>query len=131
MQKILIMDDAPASRDAVVRALQQEGYQTQVAYNGVEGLVRLKAETPDLVLLDQMMPEVDGITFLTGIRRFPKWKKLPVIMLTGLNNRTNFAQAQKLGVTDYLVKANFTLPELIDRIRKALQPKPEIAASPL
>ena len=79
------------------------------------------------MLLDQMMPEVDGLTFLTGIRRFPKWKRLPVIMLTGLNNRTNMVQAHNLGVTDYLVKANFTLPELLERIRKALGGAPKIA----
>ena len=124
MPKILILDDTPASREALARALRQEGYETECAHNGVEGLVRLKAKTPDLVLLDQMMPEVDGLTFLSGIRRFPKWKKLPVIMFTGLNNKANYAQAQSLGVRDYLVKADFTLPELLDRIRKALQPIP-------
>jgi CheY-like chemotaxis protein len=122
MHKILVVDDMPASREALVRALRHEGYQTQVARNGVEGMVKLKAETPDLVLLDQMMPEVDGLTFLTGLRRFPKWKQLPVIMFTGNQNKTNYAQAQNLGVVDYLIKANFTLPELLDRVRKALKP---------
>ena len=124
MSKILILEVAPASRDALVRALRQEGHETQCARNGVEGLVRLKQEMPDLVLLDHMMPEVDGLTFLAGIRRFPKWKQLPVIMMTGMNNRTNYAQAQNLGVTDYLIKADFTLAQLLDRVRKALEPKP-------
>ena len=85
-----------------------EGYQTATARNGAEGLVRLKESKPDLILLDHMMPEVDGLTFLAGIRRFPKWKNLPVIMLTGIKDKTHERKAQTLNISDYLVKSEFS-----------------------
>ena len=128
MSRILIVDDAPGNREALARWLQKEGFQTATARNGVEGLVRLKDTKPDLIVLDQMMPEVDGLTFLTGIRRFPKWKTLPVIMLTGLKDRQNAMKAQSLNVSEYLVKSECSPADLLAHIRKHLdrrdQPAP-------
>ncbi|HZK82386.1 MAG TPA: response regulator, partial [Humisphaera sp.] len=98
MNRILIIDDMAVSRDVMARLLQRQGYVTDTAHNGAEGLVRLKQNKPDLILLDQMMPEVDGLTFLAGIRRFPKWKELPVIMFTGVKDRSCHMKAQTLGV---------------------------------
>jgi len=125
-QKILIVDDVPASREAMAKVLRREGYQTATARNGAEGLARLKDGPVDLVLLDNMMPEVDGLTFLTGIRRFPKWKELPVIMLTGLKDRQTHMRAHTLGVREYLIKTEFTMDELLGHIEKhipkAMQP---------
>jgi CheY-like chemotaxis protein len=112
------VDDAPASRHAVARLLQQEGIETIVAANGAEALAKLKATPPDLIVLDQMMPEVDGLTFLSSIRRFPKYKKLPVIMLTGVKDRTSVSQAQALGVKEYLTKANLDGAELVKQINR-------------
>src|SRR5262249_7661160 len=112
MRRILIVEDAPASRHALERLLQQEGYETIVAANGAEALAKLKAKPPDMILLDHMMPEVDGLTFLSSIRRFPKWKKLPVIMLTGVKDRASLSQAQALGVKEYLMKSEVQGDEL-------------------
>jgi len=120
MSKILIVDDAPASREAMAKWLQKEGFETATARNGAEGLARLKDSKPDLILLDHMMPEVDGLTFLAGIRRFPKWKTLPVIMLTGINDKQHSLKAQTLSVNEYLVKSEFNLPDLLLHIRKHL-----------
>lgn len=122
MSKIMIVDDAPASREAMAKWLQKEGFQTVTARNGAEGLVQLKTAKPDLILLDHMMPEVDGMTFLAGIRRFPKWKTIPVIMMTGIKDKSHQLKAQTLNVNEYLVKNEFTLPDLMGRIRKHLQP---------
>lgn len=137
MSRILIVDDAPAGREAMAKWLQREGFETATARNGAEGLVRLKDSKPDLILLDHMMPEVDGLTFLAGIRRFPKWKGLPVIMLTGLKDKSHQLKAQTLNVSEYLVKNEFTLPDLLGSIRKHLapmtagQPAPEPARLPI
>ena len=120
MSKVLIVDDAPAGREALAKWLQGEGFETATARNGAEGLVRLKETKPDLILLDQMMPEVDGLTFLAGIRRFPKWKTIPVIMLTGVKDKQNALKAQGLHVDEYLVKNEFTLPELLEHIKRLL-----------
>lgn len=120
MSKILIVDDAPGSREALAKWLQREGYETATARNGAEGLVRLKEAKPDLILLDHMMPEVDGLTFLAGIRRFPKWKNLPVIMMTGMKDSTHHRKADSLNVSAYLVKNEFNLPDLKKEIDKHL-----------
>lgn len=137
MSRILIVDDAPAGREAMAKWLQREGFETATARNGAEGLVRLKESKPDLILLDHMMPEVDGLTFLAGIRRFPKWKSLPVIMLTGIKDKVHERKAQTLNVSGYLVKNEFTPRELLEGIRKHLgqgAPSPAVvnqAQSPL
>jgi adenylate cyclase len=122
MSKILIVDDAPASREALAKWLNREGLETATARNGAEGLVRLKDFKPDLILLDHMMPEVDGMTFLAGIRRFPKWKTIPVIMMTGIKDRAHHLKAQSLNVNEYLVKNEYTPRDLLDLIRKHLLP---------
>lgn len=125
MRKILIVDDAPGSREALAKWLQREGYETATARNGAEGLVRLKEAKPDLILLDHMMPEVDGLTFLAGIRRFPKWKNLPVIMMTGMKDSTHHRKAETLNVSAYLVKSEFSMPDLKKEIDKYLGAKPD------
>ncbi|HET6250625.1 MAG TPA: response regulator [Tepidisphaeraceae bacterium] len=114
----MIVEDAPVSRESMSRLLQREGFETDTARNGAEGLVRLKQHKPDLVLLDQMMPEVDGLTFLAGIRRFPKWKDLPVIMLTGVKDRGCHMKAQTLGVKECLEKGEFSSAQLVECIQK-------------
>jgi len=111
-----------ASRETMARLFQREGYETDTARNGAEGLVRLKQNKPDLILLDQMMPEVDGLTFLAGIRRFPKWKNLPVIMLTGNKDRTCHMKAQSLGVKECLDKGDFTGNRLLEYVQKHIMP---------
>ena len=125
MSRILIVDDAPISREAMAKWLQREGFETATARNGAEGLVRLKEARPDLILLDHMMPEVDGLTFLAGIRRFPKWKNMPVIMMTGMKDKSHQLKAQTLNVNEYLVKNEFTMPDLLTRIRRHIEgPQP-------
>ena len=121
MSRILIVDDMLASRESLARLLQQKGYTTDMARNGAEGLVKLKQNIPDLILLDQMMPEVDGLTFLAGIRRFPKYKNLPVIMLTGVKDRSCYMKAQTLGVKECLTKSEFSGPQLLECVRKHLE----------
>ena len=126
MSRILIIDDMAVSRDVIARLLQRQGYVTDTAHNGAEGLVRLKQNKPDLILLDQMMPEVDGLTFLAGIRRFPKWKELPVIMFTGVKDRSCHMKAQTLGVKECLDKGEFTGKRLLEYVEKYL-PLPAMA----
>jgi len=127
MSRILIVDDMANSRDVLAKLFQQQGHQTEVAHNGAEALARLKKNKPDLVVLDQMMPEVDGLTFLSGIRRFPKYKELPVILLTGLKDRNCYMKAQTLGVKDCLTKSEFTGQQLLECAQKYLSPPPNPA----
>jgi CheY-like chemotaxis protein len=118
MSRILIVEDVVAARDAMARLLQHDGHDVMVAGNGAEALARLKQAVPDLIVLDQMMPEVDGLTFLASLRRFPKWKQLPVIILTGLKDRASAMRAQTLGVSAYLQKDELAPADLLQRIRQ-------------
>lgn len=122
MRTILIVDDMLASREALMRILNHHGYETIPAINGAEALTLLKKNKIDLILLDQMMPEVDGLTFLAGIRRFPKWKSLPVIMFTGVKDRSCVSRAQGLDAKEFLVKGEYDPRELIGLIEKYLNP---------
>jgi CheY-like chemotaxis protein len=121
MRRILIVDDMLASREALAKILERHGYETIPAMNGAEALALLKKNKVDLILLDQMMPEVDGLTFLAGIRRFPKWKHLPVVMFTGVKERNCISRAQGLDVKEFLVKGEYDTRELIGLIEKHLQ----------
>jgi CheY-like chemotaxis protein len=124
MSRILIVEDLVAGREAMAKLLQREGYEVAGARNGAEALARLKEGGIDLVLLDHMMPEVDGLTFLSGIRRFPKWKNLPVIMFTDLKDRNHLLKAQTLGVKEYMVKSEYTMQDLVGLVRKHTQATP-------
>jgi CheY-like chemotaxis protein len=124
MSRILIVDDLVASREALAKMLQREGFDVAGARNGAEALARLKEGGIDLILLDHMMPEVDGMTFLAGIRRFPKWKNMPVIMFTGLKDRNHLLKAQTLGVKEYMVKTDYTMQDLVNLVHKHTQPTP-------
>jgi DNA-binding response OmpR family regulator len=73
---------------------------------------------PDLVLLDVMMPEMDGITMLQEMREEPQYKELPVILLTALSDETRMKKARELGVREYLVKTRFSYDELVDQVGK-------------
>ena len=117
-RRILIVDDTAGSRETMATLLRMEGYEAVSARNGVEGLAKLKEQPTDLVLLDHMMPEVDGLTFLAGIRRFPKWKNLPVIMFTAVKDGHCVNKARSLGVAEYLVKANYSMKELLEFIQR-------------
>ena len=118
------MEDLVAGREAMAKLLQREGFEVVGARNGAEALARLKDGGIDLVLLDHMMPEVDGLTFLSGIRRFPKWKNLPVIMFTGLKDRNHLMKAQTLGVKEYMVKSEYSMQDLVGLVRKHLTGNP-------
>lgn len=122
MSRILVVDDAAGSRETLATILRGEGYETDCARNGAEGLARLKAHKPDLVLLDHMMPEVDGLTFLASIRRFPKWKSLPVILFTGVTDKSALSQAKMLGVADCFCKGAIKMPELLGCVKKHVPP---------
>ena len=124
------MEDLVAGREAMAKLLQREGYDVAGARNGAEALARLKEGGIDLILLDHMMPEVDGLTFLSGIRRFPKWRNMPVIMFTGLKDRNHLMKAQTMGVKEYMVKSEYTMQDLVQLVRKHVQPTPPPPAEP-
>ncbi|HEY1923520.1 MAG TPA: response regulator, partial [Tepidisphaeraceae bacterium] len=86
MHVVLVVDDAARARESVSEYLEHEGFKTIRAASGKEAYATLYSQTPDIVLLDLMMPEMDGITFLQMIRQHPQWEHIPVIVLTELQD---------------------------------------------
>lgn len=89
-----------------------------MAFDGEAGLELVRSKKPDVVLLDIMMPKMDGWAVLQALQSDPATKSIPVIMLTNLGQQDDVNLAQKYGATDYLIKAHFNPQEVIDRVRK-------------
>ena len=119
---ILVVDDTPSAREPLARLLRLAGYVTACAADGGEALEEMERHVPDLVLLDLMMPRVDGLTFLRQMRKDPRFEGVPVILVTAADAAEELASARRLGVQDCLLKAAFTVPELLERIERTLRP---------
>ena len=119
METILIVEDNPRMQETLSTVLRLKGFQTLTAYNGVEALEVLRLRTPDLMLLDLMMPVMGGLELLMVLRDTPQWKELPVVVLSA---RDDFAaELRQFGVTDYLVKSRYSVNDLVYHIRKNLR----------
>jgi DNA-binding response OmpR family regulator len=137
MSTILVVDDTQLARDAIGKILEFEGFDTLRARNGREAWAMMYQHRPDLILLDLMMPEMDGVTFLSLVRRDPRWRGMPVVVLTGADDKDHLiTRAWDLGVNDLVPKATFGVDDLVARIRHHLAaaapaPKPgKSAAAP-
>lgn len=120
MNKILVIDDDEAINELVKVNLELFGYSVITAKNGIEGFALVKQELPDLVVLDVMMPEVDGFTVAKRIRENPETKNIPILMLTALGMVQDKVKGFDIGVDDYLVKP-FEMDELRVRVRALLK----------
>lgn len=101
-KKILVVDDEPDVVDVIKLRLEASGFEVVVAYDGKEALDRVVRENPAAVLLDIMMPEVDGLNVLKRIRE--RDKKLPIFMITGLSNKEGFEMARRFGASGFIMK---------------------------
>jgi CheY-like chemotaxis protein len=114
---ILVVDDHAVTREPLAKLLRHEGYETTCAANGVEALVAAGLVTPALILLDVMMPKMNGVEFLRRVRADARLRRVPVIALTGSMDSGQLALVKQLGVTEVMTKARFTVDELLDRVR--------------
>jgi DNA-binding response OmpR family regulator len=115
--KILVVDDDPAIRKFIRANLTVRGYEVFLAFDGEEGLRVLETEMPDLILLDIMMPKIDG---LEVCRRVREWSKIPIIMLSARAGEMDKVKCLDCGADDYLTKP-FSLKELLSRIKAVLR----------
>src|SRR5258708_4928437 len=117
MSKILVIDDDPANRDILRARLEQAGHEVTEAPDGEEGLRCLEAAGLDLVLLDVMMPRVDGLQVCRRIKANPKTKGIPVVMLTALGQQIDQLRGFESGADEYLMKPwdSVKLLELADK----------------
>lgn len=120
-KKILIVDDEPVLVDLLRVKLSQKGFAVIEAKDGKEGLEKALSEHPDFVLLDVIMPNIDGITVLKKLREDEWGKDVPVLILSNLNTTEAIKSSQACGAFDYLVKIDYTLEELSEIIKKKLE----------
>jgi two-component system response regulator PrrA len=119
--RILLVEDDRFLRRAAEASLRQRGFAVTVAADGEEALVKVRAEIPDLILLDLLMPKVTGIEVLRALRGEEATKKIRVRILSNSSREQDLEAIKELGVTDYLVKANLSLQELGDRVAQLLE----------
>ncbi len=115
--RILIIEDDDFLRSLAVTKLTAEGFVMEVAADGEEGLAKVMAQAPDLIILDLMLPKVSGFDVLEKVRANEATKKLKVIVFSNLGEEADIKKCLDLGVSEYLVKANFTLDELAEKIK--------------
>ncbi|MDD5218068.1 MAG: response regulator [Candidatus Omnitrophica bacterium] len=117
---ILIIDDEPHIQTMVATRLQANDFKVITALDGKEGLEKVKKERPDLILLDIMMPEMDGYDFLRELKKISGVNLMPIIMFTAKVRREDIDKAIYLGAVDYVIKP-FTSTVLLDKIRQFLK----------
>jgi len=120
-KKILIVEDDKFLRELIARKLRNEGYEVLEAVDGEEGLKKIKEIKPDLVLLDLILPGIDGFEVLAKKKEDPQIEKIPVMLLSNLGQREDVERGLRLGAVDYLVKANFTPQEIIEKVKNLLE----------
>ena len=128
MAKILIIDDDTAINELIKVNLELQGYEVAQAFNGIEGFAKAKQEEPALIILDVMMPEVDGFTVAQRIRQCSEIAETPILMLTALSQLDDKVNGFNIGVDDYLTKP-FEIDELIVRVRALLKRTKQIPKS--
>ena len=121
-KNILLVDDDPLIIRMYQNKLSKEGYTVKTAFNGEEALIQVMKEKPDLILLDIMMPKMNGVETLKALKGEPKTEMIPVIILTNLgDNPEDIKNAKEFGALDYLVKSEITLKELSERVKRVIE----------
>lgn len=122
LKKILVVDDEPINFDVIEGLLMSEGYQLSYASNGLKALKRLDSEQPDLILLDVMMPEMNGIDVCRQVKSNPNFNHIPIVMVTALNSKEDMAHCLDAGADDFTSKPVVGI-ELRARVRSMLRIK--------
>lgn len=118
--RLAIVEDEAAFRNIFKDVLVSNGYEVLSAEDGVSGWELIKAEMPDLVLLDLALPRLHGFGVLQNIREDPATKNIPVVILTVVGEQENVKKGLKLGATDYLIKGFYTPREILAKINEIL-----------
>lgn len=119
--KILIVEDDQFLISLVGRRLSKEGYKISFATDGIQALKLLESEIPDLMLLDIIMPGMNGFEVLEKIKTNPQYNKIAVIIFSNIGQEHEINEGKRLGADEFLIKANFTPKEIVDKINNLLK----------
>ncbi len=117
-KKVLVIEDDKFLANAYRVKLEKEGFEVRIAVDGEEGVNTVSEFSPDVVLLDLVMPKKDGFTVLEEIKSDKKWAKLPIIVASNLGQKGDIDKAMKIGAVDYVVKSDEPLSEIIEKLKK-------------
>lgn len=117
MKKIFIIEDEQSLREILAERLKDAGFEIEVAIDGAEALDKLKTITPDVILLDIILPKIDGFTVLEKIKEDLRIREIPVIVLSNLGQDTDIKRALDMGAVDYFIKAQHSLLEIVELVK--------------
>jgi two-component system alkaline phosphatase synthesis response regulator PhoP len=118
-KKILIVDDEPDLVETVRYPLEMEGYQVLVAYNGEEGLNQARKDSPDLIILDLMLPKLDGYKVCRLLKFDERYKHIPILMLTAKTQEKDRLLGKETGADEYMTKP-FDIDQLLEKVKSYL-----------
>lgn len=116
MKKVLVVEDDTFLRNAYRVKLTKQGFDTKLASDGEEAITMLQTFTPDIIILDLVMPKKDGFATLAEIKAHESWKSIPVIIASNLGQKEDIDRGMKLGAKDFIIKADLSLNDLITKI---------------
>ncbi|MDD3190479.1 MAG: response regulator [Candidatus Pacebacteria bacterium] len=119
-KKILVVEDEATLQKALIEVLEQAEYEVASALDGERGWELAVEEKPDLILLDIILPKMDGFEVLRNLKGNPETAKIPIIILTNLSDLNDIQKALDLGANTYLVKADFHLEDVLRKIEQTL-----------
>ena len=120
-KKILIVDDEALVIKALNKKLKDEGFEVEEALDGQEALLKVEKEKPDLILLDIIMPKLDGVSVLKRLKESKETQNIPILILTNLYDDKKMTEVLRTGNTDYLIKVEHPLDDIISRVKQKLK----------
>lgn len=120
-KKVLIVEDDSYLSSLMLGHLKDKGFDVHLAINAEKGLETAREILPDIILLDIILPKMDGYEFLKTIKAEEKLSSIPIIILSNLGQKDEIDRGFKLGATDFLVKSNFDLDEIAEKVKKVLK----------
>ncbi len=119
--KILIVEDDKFVRELIFQKLTEEKFDVAAAKDGEEGVEKVKSIKPDLILLDLILPGIDGFEVISKVRENKETGSIPIIILSNLGEKGDVDRGIKLGANDYMIKAHFTPKEIVEKVREILK----------
>jgi len=119
-KKVLVVDDEAPIREIYQKEFSSQGFNTVTAADGEEGLLKAGEESPNLILLDVMLPKMSGIDVLKALKKNPLTKDIPVLLLTNLGEEAIIKEGFSLGADGYLLKVSYTPAQVVEECRKFL-----------
>lgn len=116
MKKVIIVDDDELLRKLLTRKLKEEGYEVVLAVDGKEGVEKIKEGKPDLILMDIVMPNMDGFQAMEEIQKDESISHIPIVVVSNSGQPVEIDRAKKLGASDWLVKTEFDPQEVINKV---------------